>query len=383
MTSKIYTYGHQNIRWSDVISVARALVSPWLTQGPRVAELEQAICQYTGAKYAVVVANGTASLHLAMQALELGPGQEVITSAMTFLASSNCALYVGAKPQFCDIDPATSLMDLEDLQKKITPQTKAIIPVHFAGQSCDMAKIAEIAKAHKLFIVEDAAHAIGSEYRGEKVGNCRYSDMTIFSFHPVKTITTGEGGAITTNQKELYEKLLALRSHGIMRDPNILTKNDGPWYYEMHYLGFNYRLTDIQAALGLSQLKKLDSFVKSRREMVLFYQDLFRGQDRFRFIEEQEYSKAAFHLCPLFIDFQKIKITKRELFEQLKARHILLQVHYIPVPCQPYYQKLGQEPKNFPNALAHYESELSLPLYPGLKDRDLRYIAKTIQDLAR
>ncbi len=382
MKSKTYSYGRQTISWRDVWEVAKALRSAWLTQGPTVVEFEKEICRYTGAKYAVAVANGTAALHLTTLVLNLQPQDEIITSANTFLASANCVLYVGAKAVFCDIDPETGLLDLNDLARKITDKTRAIIPVHFAGQSCDMEKIAKLKQGKNIFIIEDAAHAIGSKYHKEYVGNCCYSDMTIFSFHPVKTITTAEGGAITTNNPDLYEKLMILRSHGMTKDSKYLTHNDGPWYYEMHWLGFNYRLTDIQAALGISQMKQLEQFKKRRREIVMLYRNFFAGDERFKLLAEKEYSEAAFHLCPLLIDFSKIKITKRELFEKLKARGITLQVHYIPVPNQPFYQKLGNKPEEFPHANAYYQSEFSLPLYPVLTNKDISHIVQVIKELA-
>ncbi len=377
---KKYNYGKQYIDCHDILAVLKTLVSNFLTQGPKVAEFEKAICDYTGAKYSVVVANATAALHIAMIALEIGGGDEIITSTNTFLASANCALYVGANPKFADIDPATACIDADEIKKNITTKTKVLIPVHFAGQSCDMKAIHKIAKQHNLFVVEDAAHAIGSEYEGAKVGACQYSDMTIFSFHPVKNMTTGEGGAITTNNEKLYKKLLLLRSHGMTRDPNVLLKNDGPWYYEMHDFGFNYRLTDIQAALGVSQLKKIDKFAKRRREIVEFYKKEFADDGRFSFLEEKENSKACFHLFPLLIDFEKIKINKKDLFLKLQQNGLNLQIHYIPVHLQPFYRARGFREGDFVNAEKYYQKTISLPLYYGLKNCDLRKIVKIIKD---
>ena len=376
-----FTYGRQSIDSDDIKAVVSVLRSDFLTQGPKIKEFEDALCEYTGAKYAVAVANGTAALHLAVLALGIKEGDEVITSPITFIASANCVSYTGGAVRFADIEPQTALIDLQEIKKQITKRTKAIIPVHFAGQSCDMEKIGKIAKKNNLFVIEDAAHAIGSKYNGEKVGSCRYSDMTIFSFHPVKTITTGEGGTITTNNNKLYEKLLMLRSHGVTRNEKYLTENDGAWYYEMQMLGFNYRLTDIQAALGISQLKKLDKFVDRRREIVDLYRLSFHGDDRFKLLEEKKYSHAAFHLCPLLIDFSKVRIDKKKLFLRLKEKGINLQVHYIPVHLQPYYKKMGFREGDFPKAEAYYESTVSLPLYPDLKNSDVKHIVKIIKTI--
>lgn len=380
---KKYGYGKQSITFTDIREVIKALKSYCLTQGPKIKEFEDAICNYTSAEYAVAVSNGTAALHLCMLALGISSGDEVITSPNTFVASSNCVLYAGGTPEFADIESDTACISSKEIEKQITSNTKAIIPVHFAGQSCDMEKIKEIADKNKFFIIEDAAHAIGSEYKGSKVGSCKYSDMTIFSFHPVKTITTGEGGAITTNNKELYEKLLLFRSHGVTKNPDILTKNDGQWYYEMHELGYNYRITDIQAALGISQLKRLDKFIQKRRQLVDRYRQEFDGDERFSLLEEKEYSKACFHLCPLLIDFDKINISKKELFNKLAENGLNLQVHYIPVHTQPYYKKLGFNEGDFPNAEEYYKKALSLPLYVDLNYSDIKHIVRIIKETAK
>jgi perosamine synthetase len=379
---KDYFYGKQSISWSDVWEVIKVLRSSFVTQGPKVLEFEKAICDYTGAKYAIVVSNGTAALHLSMLALGISKEDEVITSTNTFLASANCILYVGGNVVFADIDSKTACIDSNEIEKKITKKTKAIIPVHFAGQSCDMEKIQKIEKKYNLFIVEDAAHAIGSDYKGNKVGCCRYSDMCIFSFFPTKNITTGEGGAITTNNKELYERLLKLRSHGVTRDRNLLIKDEGPWYYEMQDLGFNYRMTDIQAALGLSQLKKIEKFKKKRRELVVKYKKEFANDERFSFLEEKKDSDALFHIFPLLINFEKIKLNKKQLFEELKTRGLYLQVHFIPVHLQPFYKKLGFKENDYPKAENYYKQTISLPLYPTLKNKDITYITDTIKKIA-
>lgn len=378
-----YPYGKQSITSADIHEVVKTLRSDWLTQGPKISEFEDVLCEYTGAKYAVAVSSGTAALHIAALAIGLKSDDEAITSPITFLASANCVLYVGAKPMFADIDESTACIDPVKIRKKITKRTKAIIPVHFAGQACDMIEIYNIAKEHGLYVIEDAAHAIGSEYKGNKVGSCKYSDMTIFSFHPVKTITTGEGGAITTNSKKLRDMLLQLRSHGITRDRNLLTQYDGPWYYEMQMLGFNYRLTDIQAALGISQMKRLNEFASKRRELVDVYRKEFSGDQRFSLLEEKPYSKAAFHLCPLLIDFSKTETDKKQAFERLKNRGLDLQVHYIPVHLQPFYKKFGFKKGDFPKAEDYYRKAISLPLYYGLKKSDIKRIAAIIKEEVR
>lgn len=377
-TKKIF-YGKQFIDWQDIWSVIRVLRSDFLTQGPSVTEFEKAICNYTGAKYAVAVSNATAGLHMAMLVLGIKPDEEVITSPITFLASANCALYVGANPKFADIDSDTACISPAEIEKNITEKTRVLIPVHFAGQPCDMKAISEIAKKHKLFVVEDAAHAIGSKYLGKKIGSCEFSDLTIFSFHPVKNMTTGEGGMITTNNEDLYRKLLLLRSHGMTKDQKYLTKNEGPWYYEMQDFGFNYRMTDIQAALGISQLKKIEKFAKRRKEIVKFYKKEFSGDERFSFLDEKNFADSCFHLFPLLLNLEKIKFTKKEIFTKLQESGLHLQVHYIPVHLQPYYQKLGFRLGDFPKAESYYSKTISLPLYFSLSDSDLKHIVKIIK----
>jgi perosamine synthetase len=376
----MYPYGKQSISWRDVFEVVKTLRSPFLTQGPTIREFEVALEKYTGAKYCVAFSNGTAALHGAMYALGIKEGDEVITSPITFVASANCVLYQGGSPQFVDIDPATACIDADKIEAAITKKTKALIPVHFAGQSCDMQRIYSIAKKYNLFVIEDAAHAIGSEYKGHKVGSCTYSDMTMFSFHPVKTIATAEGGVMLTNNEEHYKKLLLFRTHGITRDPALFTKNEGPWYHEMHELGYNYRLSDIHAALGLSQLKRLDLFAKKRRHLVELYKQMLGGDARFSFLEEKDYSKAAWHLCPLLINFSLVKKTKRQIFEDLKKRGLLAQVHYIPVHLQPFYAQRGFKGGDFPYAEQYYAQTISLPLYYDLNASDIKKIVTLIKD---
>ena len=365
---KTYGYGHQSITEADVESVVGVLCGDYLTCGPAVRAFEQAICAYTGAKYCVAVANATAGLHIAALAAGLGPGDEAITSPITFLSSANCIAFTGAKPVFADIDPRTADVDPEEIARRITPRTKALVPVHFAGQSCDMERIAALAKAHGLKVIEDAAHAIGSDYKDTKVGSCKYSDMTVFSFHPVKTITTGEGGAVTTNDPDLYAKLCAFRAHGTHKDGEMAHT----WEYEMRELGYNYRITDLQCALGQSQLKRLNEFKRRRREIVSYYNENL-GLPH---LEEMPYSNACFHLYPVLVE------NRREFYFRAREAGLNLQVHYIPVPTQPYYRATyGYKPGDYPKAEAYYAKCISLPLYPSLTDDDLAEIVRRIKGI--
>lgn len=378
-SKKIYPYGKQTVTWRDMIAVLRVLRSSWLTQGPAVTAFEQALCDYTGAQYAVVMANGTLALQLAVAALELPVGFEGITTPNTFVASANCILQNGGKVVFADIEPTTGNIDPLAIEKQISDKTRVIIPVHFAGQPCDMKKIYNLARAHNCFVLEDAAHAIGSRYDGNLIGSCTFSDMTMFSFHPVKTITSGEGAAITTNNKMLYERLVMLRTIGITKKSDLLTRNDGPWYYQMQHLSTNARMSDIHAALGLSQLKRIHRVIKERRSIVETYLKMFANQERFSFLEEKSFAQSAWHLWPLLINFAVVKKTKVQIFNELKDAGLQLQVHYIPVHTQPYYQALGFKEGQFPHAERYYQRSLSLPLYPGLSKHDLSYIAKTVK----
>lgn len=373
-------YGHQYIDDFDIQAVVEVLKSDYLTQGPAVTQFEKSICDITGAKYCVAVSNATAGLHIAVAALELPENSEGITTPNTFLASSNCMVYNKVKPVFADIDAKTYNIDPKEIQKQISDKTKVLIPVHFAGLPCDMEKINTIAKKHNLHIIEDAAHAIGSQYAdGSYIGNCKYSDMTVFSFHPVKTITTAEGGAVTTNDEKLYQKLLMLRSHGVTKDESILTKNPGPWYYEMISLGFNYRMTELQAALGVSQLKKLDFFKKRRREIIAAYNKAFATNEFLVTPFESSEVCSCFHLYVTQIDFEKLGKTRTQVMQELRDKGIGTQVHYIPVPTQPFYKETyGYKDGDYPKAEKYYEQELSLPLYPGMSDDDIQSVINAI-----
>ncbi|MBI5827517.1 MAG: UDP-4-amino-4,6-dideoxy-N-acetyl-beta-L-altrosamine transaminase [Deltaproteobacteria bacterium] len=381
------SYGRQTIDEDDIAAVTRVLGSGMLTQGPAAQELEDAITAHTGARYAVVCANGTAALHLACMAAGLGSKDSAITSPITFLATSNAALYVGARPVFADIDPETFNIDPSELEKKIedTHRVKAIIPVHFAGLPCGMERIYGMARKKGLIVIEDACHALGASWKEKDgpwraVGSSTHSDMTVFSFHPVKSITTGEGGAVTTNDRTLYERLKLLRSHGVTKDGGkFMTGNAPPWHYEMHELGYNYRLSDIQCALGISQMKKIERFIERRTRIAELYTSIL---SRYPFIKLPVVSsgfRSAYHLYPVRIAFDEIGVCKAEWFEMMKKIGVNLQVHYIPVHLQPYYRKqFGYRAGDFPVAERFYETEVSLPIYPLLTDEEVGAVTSAI-----
>jgi len=373
-------YATQCIEEDDILAVTDALRSSNLTQGPLVEEFEKNIALYCGARYAVAVSSGTAALHIACLAAGVSAGDEVVTSANTFAASANCVLYCGGKPVFADIEPDTALIDPADIRKKLTKKTKAIIPVHFAGQPADMEAIGKIAKENNLKIIEDAAHAIGARYRlknGQdwiKVGSCFHSDMTILSFHPVKQITTGEGGMVLTNDQDLYEKLVFYRSHGITRSIKYMKETEGLWYYEMHELGFNYRLTDIQSALGISQLKKLDKFIARRKEIAMMYDEAFSKIERIDFIKEKEGFDSSRHLYVVLVE------NRKNIFNWLTAEtNIGVNVHYIPVYFHPYYKRLGYERGLCPMAEEYYSRAISIPMFPKLANDEVEYVIGKIK----
>lgn len=369
-------YGKQTIDNSDINAIVEVLNSDLLTCGPKIKEFEEKFENYVGSKYAVVVSNGTAALHLACLAAGLKQDDELITSPMTFAASANCALYCNAKPVFVDIDE-NGLIDENKIEERISEKTKIIIPVHYTGAPCNMEKIKEISDKNNLIIIEDAAHALGAEYKNSKIGNCKYSDMTIFSFHPVKHITTGEGGMITTNSKELYEKLILLRSHGITKDPEkLINKSHGPWYQEMQNLGFNYRISDMQCALGISQLTKIDSFVEKRRYIAKKYDFAFSSDKNVDFVKE-DFGKSAYHLYVIKVKNKEIRL---KLFNYLKENEIFCQIHYIPVYFHPYYQKLGYEKGICPKTEEFYERIISLPIYPKLSDEEQDFVINKIKE---
>lgn len=366
-------YGRQCIEEDDIEAVVNVLRSDYITTGPAVTDFEQAVAKYTGAKYAVAVANGTAALHIACLAAGIKEGDEVITTPITFAASANCALYCGAKPVFVDIDPDTYNIDPSKIEEKITEKTKAIVAVHFTGQPCKMDEIHAIAKKHNLLVIEDAAHALGADYKGKKIGSL--SDMTTFSFHPVKHITTGEGGMVTTNNKELYDRLVLFRSHGITRDERFLEKNEGGWYYEQLDLGFNYRITDIQCALGVTQLKKLDRFVERRREIARRYDEAFKQIKGIKIPAQENGCNNSWHLYVI----QVTEKARKEVFDTLRGEGIGVNVHYIPVYRHPYYQKHGYADVCCEHAEKYYERAISIPIYPLLTDAEQDYVIEAIK----
>ncbi len=367
-------YSRQYIDEDDIKAVVDVLKSDWLTQGPNVLAFEKALAEYTGAKYAVAAPNGTAALYLAYRAAGLKEGDEIITTPNTFVATSNMAIACGARPVFCDIRLDTYNIDEEKIKSLITKKTRAIVPVHFAGHPCEMDKISEIAKQHNLLIIEDACHAIGSEYKGKRIGGV--SDMSVFSFHPVKPITAGEGGAILTNNENFYKEMLKHRNHGIIKDPQ---KSDtvGKWFYEMVDLGFNNRVTDIQCALGLSQLKKLERFQKAREERADYYFEKLKNLNEIVLPAKAENIKHSWHLFVLRL---KDSAKRRPLYDHLQANGIGVQIHYIPVHHQPYYRALGYKNESCPNSVLYYNSALSIPLYPSLAREDQDKVIKTLYD---
>jgi len=391
-------YGKQSIDERDVASVSSVLRSKWLTQGPNTAEFESALCNIVSTGYAVAVNSGTSALHIACLAAGVKDGDEVITSPITFVASANCAVYCGGKPIFADIDPKTYNISPREIEKRITDKTKAVIPVHFAGQSCDMEVIqqivsdAEIKYGHKIFIIEDACHALGSKYKGNEVGSCVFSDMTVMSFHPVKHITTGEGGVVLTNNDKLSKKLRMFRSHGTTSEPEEFISKDlafpsnnsqlttpnsppNPWYYEQQVIGYNYRITNIQCALGLSQIKKLEKFRKRRKEIVNQYNSVFKDLEFLQIPFEDQNCNSNFHLYVLLFDFEGIGIDRASFMALLREKGFYTQVHYIPVHLQHYYRKnFRTDWGDYPNAEAYYKKCLSIPLFPAMTDIDIENV---------
>jgi UDP-4-amino-4,6-dideoxy-N-acetyl-beta-L-altrosamine transaminase len=382
-------YGRQSISDEDIQAVVNVLRSDWITQGPATGRFEQAVADYCGAHYAVAVNSATSALHIACLAEGLGPGDTLWTSPNTFVASANCGLYCGASVDFIDIDPRIYNLCVKRLEEKLVVAQqngtlpKLLIPVHFAGQSCDMARIAELAKIYGFKVVEDASHAMGGRYQETIIGSCSFSDMTVFSFHPVKIITTGEGGMVLTNHRDLYEKLARLRSHGITRNPALMEGDShGPWYYQQIDLGFNYRITDMQAALGLSQLKRLDEFVARRHQLVGRYnQSLSDLPLVLPYQHPGNYS--AFHLYVIRLQLDRIEKTHRQVFEELRSQNILVNLHYIPVHTQPYYQRFGFRHGDFPAAERYYREALSIPLYSGLTDEDQDRVITALREVVR
>ncbi|MBO8129730.1 MAG: UDP-4-amino-4,6-dideoxy-N-acetyl-beta-L-altrosamine transaminase [Peptococcaceae bacterium] len=371
-------YARQWVDEEDIQAVNEVLRSDWLTTGPKVPEFEERVAEYVGAKYAVAFSSGTAALHGACFAAGLARGDEAITTPMTFAASANCIRFMGALPVFADIDLKTYNIDPAEIAKNITGDTKVVIPVHYTGQSCDLDAIHKLAREHDLIVIEDAAHALGAAYKGRRIG--ALSDMTVFSFHPVKHITTGEGGMVVTDNQEYYEWLKLFRSHGIVRDRDEMVDYHGPWYYEVQDAGYNYRMTDFQAALGISQLKKLDRFLARRREIAARYNEAFKDMPEVEIPYQHPDGESAWHLYVLALNLDRLQVNRRFVYEALCAENIGVQVHYIPLHIHPYYKWLinsnpnictFEDPSPAPRAEELYRRIISLPLFPAMSDRDV------------
>ena len=378
-------YGKQSIDENDIDAVVEVLKSDFLTQGPAIEKFEKCVAEYCGAKYAVAVTSATAALHISCLSAGLGKDDILWTSPITFTASANCGRYCGADVDFVDIDPSTYNMSIAELEKKLQAaeiKPRVVVPVHLAGQSCEMDKIYKLSQKYGFKVIEDASHAIGADYKETKVGCCKYSDMTVFSFHPVKIVTTGEGGMVLTNDKDLYEKLVLYRSHGITRDPKLMTGTaDGPWYYQQIDLGFNYRMTDMQAALGYSQMQKVNEFVSKRRYLAKRYNELLKNINGIQLPDQNEDTKSSWHLYVVRVDFSKISKTKNQIFAEMKEKGICLNLHYIPVHTQPYYENLGFKGGDFPDSEKYYEEAFTLPLYYALTDEQQDHIVKSLVEV--
>ena len=380
-------YGRQDISQADIDAVVEVLRSDWITQGPAIERFEKLVAEYCGAKYAVAVSSATAALHIACLAAGLGIGDILWTSPNTFVASANCGLYCGADVDFVDIDPHTYNLSVEVLEQKLARAElegklpKVVVPVHFAGQSCEIERILALSRKYGFTILEDASHAIGARYQDNPVGSCLFSDMAVFSFHPVKIITTGEGGMVVTNREDLYEKLIRLRTHGITRNPELMQgESHGLWYYQQLELGFNYRMTDIQAALGASQMQRLDEFVSRRRHLAARYNQLLSD---FPLVLPWQHpdTESSWHLYVIRLKLDEIGKTHRQVFEELRQAEIGVNLHYIPVHTQPYYQNLGFKWGDFPQAEQYYQEAISLPIYYGLSDENQDQVGAVLRNI--
>jgi len=381
-------YGRQDIQDSDVDAVLSVLQSDFLTQGPAVPRFEQAVSKHCGARHAVAVNSATSALHIALMALGVGAGDVVWTSPNTFVASSNAALYCGAGVDFVDIDPLTYNMSVTALAEKLAladqqgQLPKVLIPVHLTGQPCDMAAIYDLSQRYGVKVVEDASHAIGGRYHDQPIGNCAYSDITVFSFHPVKIVTTAEGGMALTNDDDLAEKMALFRSHGITRDPALMTHtSDGPWYYQQITLGYNYRMTDLQAALGVSQMQRLDDYITRRHDIAARYNRELSDLP-LTLPTQADYGHSAYHLYVIRLDLDAIApLTHAQVFQSLRDRGILVNLHYIPVHTQPYYQAMGFRWGDYPQAEAYYKNAISIPMYPTMSDEAQTQVIQALHEI--
>jgi UDP-4-amino-4,6-dideoxy-N-acetyl-beta-L-altrosamine transaminase len=381
----VIPYGRQEITQDDIQAVRSVLESDYLTQGPTVPAFEEKVADYCGAVHAVAVNSATSALHIACLALGLGPGDILWTSPITFVASANCALYCRAEVDFVDIDPKTCNLSTDCLEEKLKAARisgklpKIVVPVHLCGQPCEMQRIWELSQEYGFRIIEDASHAIGAKYQGDPVGNCKYSNITVFSYHPVKIITTGEGGMAMANDSQLAEKMILFRSHGITRDPALMTRTpDGPWYYQQIDLGYNYRMTDIQAALGITQMDRLDEYVSQRHRIAERYRNKLQELP-LSFQMQHPNTYTAYHLFVIRLDLTRISLTHRQVFESMRERGIGVNLHYIPVPTQPYYQNMGFKLGDFPHSERYYSEAISLPMYAGLTDREQDHVIEALR----
>jgi UDP-4-amino-4,6-dideoxy-N-acetyl-beta-L-altrosamine transaminase len=377
-------YGRQYIDESDVESVIATLRSDFITQGPAIPGFEQKMAEFVGARFAVAVSSATAALHLGALALDLGPGDLLWTCPNTFVSSANCARFTGADVDFVDLDPRTYNVSVNALKAKLESSTrkpKVLVPVHFSGQPCEMAAIRQLCNQHGIKVMEDASHAVGAEFQGMRIGASQHSELTVFSFHPVKILTTGEGGMIVTNDAKLFQKLVRLRSHGITRDPEYMEDPpEDPWYYQQIELGYNYRITDIQAALGCTQLEKLPHFLQRRRQLAARYN---KKLSKLPLILPWQHpdTLSSWHLYVVQVDETRTELSRRQVFDALRDRGVLPQIHYIPVHLQPYYRRLGFEEGDYPNAEAYYDRALSLPMFFSLTDAEQDHVVKSIEEI--
>lgn len=389
MRTIVIPYGKQDINQQDIDGVIEVLRSDFLTQGPKVPEFEQALIKQTGAQYALAVNSATSALHMACLALGLGDGDWLWTSPITFVASANCGLYCGAKVDFVDIDPTTYNLCPQKLEQKLIQAKsngtlpKVVIPVHLCGQPCNMEAIGRLAKEYGFKVIEDASHAIGGQYNGKPIGNCEYSDITVFSFHPVKIVTTAEGGAVVTNDKVLAEKMALLRSHGITRDPEQMEGGShGGWYYQQIDLGFNYRMTELQAALGVTQMQRLEQFIMARHRLAARYNEMLCGLPvTVPFQLENTYS--GLHLYVIRLQLDAIGLTHKEVFDGLRANGIGVNLHYIPVHTQPYYKKMGFKPGDFPESEKYYQEAISLPMFHTMSDEQQAEVVRVLEKVLK
>lgn len=384
---KTIPYGRQDINQADIQAVIEVLQSDWLTQGPNLEQFEKKVAAYCGATYGVAVNSATSALHIACLAAELGPNDILWTTPNTFVASANCGRYCGATVDFVDIDSRTYNMSVEKLEEKLVNAKKegklpkVVIPVHFAGQSCQMDRISMLAKEYGFIVIEDASHAIGGRYKDQRVGSGAYSDMTVFSFHPVKIVTTAEGGMVLTNNQQFYERLIRFRSHGITRKPELMTEEiHGPWYYQQIDLGYNYRMTDLQAALGLSQMDRLDEFVTKRQAIAAKYNQTLQGLPLLLPWQHPD-MYSSYHLYVICLQEDKIEETHKQVFVELRQAGIGVNLHYIPVHTQPYYRQLGFEWGDFPISERYYQTAISIPMYSAMTEADQNEVIRVLKEV--